>query len=241
MSPSSSSSTDTPLLNVKPSGLASGPVVFTNPFANVYQPAGAKIDPFLERKRISTEQNHWSQAEINHEIGVRMRIKTVVDLGDVEDVLQALEVSVADGVVDVNEAKSVLVDLRQSLSDTLERERRGDVDVLKRKFLQKDLPPSNAGQVDSSTSSSSSTHSSSNTSSEEERIHELPPDDCSISNLSFTDADASPKSIRSSPFQVDLCLNANGKTTSSSSKPQSWTVMIRAARKIFNRFAPARS
>ncbi|KAF5365185.1 hypothetical protein D9758_005346 [Tetrapyrgos nigripes] len=230
--------------------LATGPVIFSNPFST-----NSHFDSAWTHEKLR-EGEEFDQAALDHETAIRITTKAIVDLGTDEDVLEALGVNVVDGVGDVHEVQSVLGDLRRALSRALERGRCGDVDVLKRKFLQKSIrvcenivsgsgsTVTHSEQVGSSSSSSTS-HSSSNTSFQE-HIRDLPSDYCSVSSLRFDDADDAdvpPNQLlgcTSPPFQPENYLTRQG-SRKTSSRLRSWTAIRRAARTMFDKAVSARS
>ncbi|THU79445.1 hypothetical protein K435DRAFT_785839 [Dendrothele bispora CBS 962.96] len=86
----------------------------------------------LKRLRRGYEREA-SQEALDDEISMRIQAQRLVDEGTDEEVLEAV------GVKRIDEIPSALIELRNELVVLLEKEQRGDVDVLKRRFVEKGI------------------------------------------------------------------------------------------------------
>ncbi|KAK7473095.1 hypothetical protein VKT23_001195 [Stygiomarasmius scandens] len=86
----------------------------------------------MDIQRQQREQE-LAQAALDDHVNLRIEVQRIVDVGTDEEVLEAV------GIDHPEQLQTTLADLEGELASSLDKEKRGDVDVLKRRFLQKGI------------------------------------------------------------------------------------------------------
>jgi len=86
----------------------------------------------MDIQRQQREQE-LAQAALDDHVNLRIEVQRIVDIGTDEEVLEAV------GIDHPEQLRATLADLEGELASSLDKEKRGDVDVLKKRFLQKGI------------------------------------------------------------------------------------------------------